>query len=39
MITTENLAGGYGKKVVLSKVDIKIKPGEFTSLLGKNGAG
>jgi iron complex transport system ATP-binding protein len=39
MIQTNNLVCGYGKKIILSDVNLQITPGEITSLLGKNGAG
>ncbi|SHJ60157.1 iron complex transport system ATP-binding protein [Hathewaya proteolytica DSM 3090] len=39
MLETENLNVGYGKKVVVGDVNIKVKKGEILCLLGANGAG
>ncbi|WP_392486530.1 ABC transporter ATP-binding protein [Haloimpatiens sp. FM7315] len=39
MLNTENLSVGYGKKVVVSNVNIKVSEGEILCLLGANGAG
>jgi iron complex transport system ATP-binding protein len=39
MIQFKNTTCGYGKKVVLTDVNISIEQGKFTCLLGKNGAG
>ncbi len=39
MIRLENIGCGYGKKLILTDVDLSIKPGELTCILGKNGAG
>ena len=38
-VKTENLAAGYGRKIVLSGVEIELNPGEITSLIGRNGCG
>ncbi|MFI3247851.1 MAG: ABC transporter ATP-binding protein [Rikenellaceae bacterium] len=39
MIQLNNLSCGYGHKRVLSKVNLTIKRGEFTCIIGKNGIG
>lgn len=39
MIQINNLSCGYGKKRVLTNVNISIKSGEFTCIIGKNGIG
>jgi len=39
MIELKNISCGYGKKLVLSGVNLTIEKGKITCLLGKNGAG
>lgn len=39
MIQTIDLHCGYGKKNILSDININIKKGEITCILGRNGAG
>ena len=39
ILTVENLYAGYGKRAVLSGIDLEIRPGEFVALVGRNGAG
>ncbi len=39
MIKLENLSCGYGNKIVLSDINMMIKEGELTCILGKNGTG
>ena len=39
MIAIENLSFGYGKKVFLKNICVKIAPGETVSLVGANGCG
>lgn len=39
MIELKNMNCGYGKKQVLSSVNLKIEEGKITCLLGQNGAG
>jgi iron complex transport system ATP-binding protein len=39
MIELKNIVCGYGKKVVLSGVNLTIEPGKLTCLMGQNGAG
>ncbi len=39
ILTVENLSARYGKRTVLSGVDLEIRPGEFVALVGRNGAG
>ena len=39
MIELKNISCGYGKKQVLSSVNLKIEEGKITCLLGQNGAG
>ncbi|WP_372752437.1 ABC transporter ATP-binding protein [Labilibaculum sp.] len=39
MIKLTNLSCGYGSKVILSDINLCIKEGELTCILGKNGTG
>ena len=39
MLEINNLTSGYGKTRILHNVDINVKEGEFTALLGANGVG
>jgi cell division transport system ATP-binding protein len=39
MIVFEDVTKKYGNTVVLDKVDLKIEPGEFVSVIGPSGAG
>lgn len=39
MITLEKLSCGYGRKVVLSEVNLTLEQGQLHCLLGKNGTG
>lgn len=38
-LKTENLSAGYGRKVILSGVEITAERGEITTLIGPNGCG
>jgi len=38
-LQTEDLAVGYGKKIVLSDISLQIMPGEILTLVGPNGSG
>lgn len=39
MINIKNLKFGYGKEALFSGLDLSVKPGSISGLLGKNGAG
>uniref|UniRef100_A0A7C6EJ67 LPS export ABC transporter ATP-binding protein n=1 Tax=candidate division WOR-3 bacterium TaxID=2052148 RepID=A0A7C6EJ67_UNCW3 len=39
MLETKELTKIFGKRTVVNKIDIQIKPGEIVGLLGPNGAG
>jgi len=39
MITLNNISCGYGKKTILSDINLTIKKAEITCLIGKNGVG
>lgn len=39
MILTNNLSVGYGKKIILSNINIEVKPGQIMTLIGPNGSG
>ncbi len=39
MIRIKNMVCGYGRKKILSDVNLEIEPGKLTCLLGKNGVG
>jgi len=39
LLEVEGLVSGYGKKQVLSGVNIEVMPGEIVALIGHNGAG
>lgn len=39
MLTLRDVTLGYGKKVVVDKVDFELQAGEFVALVGANGAG
>lgn len=39
IITARNLSVGYDKRVVLSQLELDVKPGSFTVLIGANGSG
>jgi len=39
MLETKGLTKIFGKRTVVNKIDIQIKPGEIVGLLGPNGAG
>lgn len=39
MIRTEKLGVGYGKKILISDIEIELKPGEIVTLIGPNGSG
>jgi branched-chain amino acid transport system ATP-binding protein len=39
LLEVKNLAGGYGKKQILSDIDLSIHEGEIVGLIGHNGAG
>ena len=39
MIELKNLSCGYGHKAILSNINLSIKEGELTCILGKNGTG
>jgi energy-coupling factor transport system ATP-binding protein len=39
LIRTENVAIGYGKKVIVKDIDIIIHKGEWVSIVGANGSG
>lgn len=38
-LRTEALSSGYGKKVIISGIEILVGPGEIVSMIGPNGAG
>ena len=38
-LKTENLSIGYGKKVLLSGVELEVRPGAVLTLIGPNGSG
>lgn len=39
MIKVENLSAGYGQRLVLDNINLKIEPGKITGILGPNGSG
>lgn len=39
LLVLENLAVGYGAKVILDRVNISIRRGSFVGLIGANGSG
>ncbi len=39
LIEAEGLTAGYGRRMVLRGVDLRIYPGEFVALVGRNGVG
>ncbi|OLS20742.1 MAG: High-affinity branched-chain amino acid transport ATP-binding protein LivF [Candidatus Heimdallarchaeota archaeon LC_2] len=39
MLETKNLSIHYGRAIALASVDLKVKTGEFVSVIGANGAG
>jgi ABC-type Mn2+/Zn2+ transport system ATPase subunit len=39
VLTVEDLSFGFGNHTVLERVDLQLRPGEFTALVGPNGAG
>lgn len=39
LLSADSLSVGYGKKVVVSGVDITVNPGEIITLIGPNGSG
>jgi energy-coupling factor transport system ATP-binding protein len=39
LLRTENVEIGYGKKTIVSDIDIKIHKGEWISIVGENGSG
>lgn len=39
LLTLDDVAVGYGRRVVLSGLDVKVQRGSFTGLLGANGSG
>lgn len=39
VITTDNLSIGYGKKSIISGINVSLRRGEVTALLGANGIG
>lgn len=39
LLRTEGLSSGYGKKEVLHRLSMKIKQGEITAMIGRNGVG
>jgi ABC-type Fe3+/spermidine/putrescine transport system ATPase subunit len=38
-VEVEQLRAGYGKAVILDRVDLKVAPGEFVAILGSSGCG
>ncbi|MBO4749293.1 MAG: ATP-binding cassette domain-containing protein [Lachnospiraceae bacterium] len=38
-LKTENLSIGYGKKVLLSGIELEVRPGTIVTLIGPNGSG
>ena len=38
-LQTENMAAGYGRKIVVDDVDISVDKGEIITLIGPNGSG
>ncbi len=38
-IATQNLAGGYPRKLILQQIDFSLEQGEWLTLLGANGSG
>ena len=38
-LKTENLSVGYGKRILLSDVELEVKPGRILTLIGPNGSG
>ena len=39
VITAKKLSAGYGKKIIVSGLDIEVCPGEILTVIGPNGAG
>lgn len=39
MLRVEKLSGGYGEKIIVRDVSMKLKEGELVSIIGHNGAG
>jgi len=39
MLKTNNLNVGYGKKIILSDINLSVEPGKIISLIGPNGSG
>ena len=39
LIEVKNLSVIYGSRIALSKVDLKIEPGEIVTVVGPNGSG
>lgn len=39
LLTLTGVSGGYAKSAIIDQIDLSLKPGEFISLLGRNGMG
>ena len=39
VLNTENLAVGYGKKIIIDDISFSVGAGEVFTLIGPNGAG
>ena len=39
MIELKNVRAGYGKRIIISDVNVEFKKGELTSVVGANGCG
>ena len=39
LLTLTGVSGGYGKSAIIDQIDLSLDPGEFISLLGRNGMG
>jgi branched-chain amino acid transport system ATP-binding protein len=39
LLTLQQVSAGYGEAIVISKIDLSLKPGESLAVLGRNGTG